>query len=191
MSAARTTMPGASTRGAGASFTACRRLTWLPPTATRFSSNRSHRLRVPLIFAGLAWVLYFVPGVFGAYGIFIDELYYVSCAKRLAWGYVDHPPLAPFLLRGALAIFGDSIVALRVPAATCRRAGRLAHRMDRWTARRFAIRTGDSVRRGRVVAAAAGAVRVLLDERHRAGVVAGVGRSLSSKSNAATMGAGG
>ncbi len=57
----------------------------------------------------LAWVLYFVPGVVGAYGIFIDELYYVSCAKRLAWGYVDHPPLAPFLLRGALAIFGDSI----------------------------------------------------------------------------------
>ena len=114
--------------------------------------------------------------LFGAYGVFIDELYYVSCAKRLAWGYVDHPPLAPFLLRGALAIFGDSIVALRVPAATC---GALVVFLTGWIsrpARRLAIRTGDRLRGGRLVAAAAGAVRVLLDERHRAGVVAGAGR---------------
>ena len=27
-------------------------------------------------------------------GIFRDELYYIACANRLAWGYVDHPPLS-------------------------------------------------------------------------------------------------
>ncbi len=78
----------------------------------------SARMQVPLAAAGLAWVLYFLPGVVGWFGPFIDELYYVSCARRLAWGYVDHPPLAPFLLRLSLGVFGDSIVALRVPAAT-------------------------------------------------------------------------
>lgn len=89
---------------------------------------------VPLACAAVAWLLFLLPGVAGAYGIFIDELYYVSCAKRLAWGYVDHPPLAPFLLRGALALLGDSIYALRVPAATLGAlavygAGRLAGRL--------------------------------------------------------------
>ena len=28
-----------------------------------------------------------------AYGYFRDELYYLACARHLAWGYVDHPPL--------------------------------------------------------------------------------------------------
>jgi len=74
--------------------------------------------RVPVIAAVIAWLLYLIPGVVGWFGVFIDELYYVSCANRLAWGYVDHPPLAPFLLRLSLALFGDSLLALRVPAAT-------------------------------------------------------------------------
>jgi hypothetical protein len=106
-------------------------------------------LRIPLIAAGLAWVLYFVPGVFGAYGIFIDELYYVSCAKRLAWGYVDHPPLAPFVLRGALAIFGESIIALRVPAATC---GALVVFLTGWISGRLgASRYGQALACGAVI----------------------------------------
>ena len=29
-----------------------------------------------------------------AYGWFRDELYYLVCARRLALGYVDHPPLS-------------------------------------------------------------------------------------------------
>ena len=27
------------------------------------------------------------------YGYFVDELYYLDCARHLAWGYVDQPPL--------------------------------------------------------------------------------------------------
>ncbi len=55
----------------------------------------------------------------GGYGYFIDEFYYIACAKRLAFGYVDHPPLAPFLLRLVLETFGQSLVAIRLlPALT-------------------------------------------------------------------------
>lgn len=109
------------------------------------------RLTTPLLCAGLAWLLYLLPGVAGAYGVFIDELYYVSCAKRLAWGYVDHPPLAPFVLRGALAIFGDSIVALRVPAATC---GALVVWLTGWMAGRLgASRYGQAIACAAVISA--------------------------------------
>lgn len=50
------------------------------------------------------------------YGYFIDEFYYIACAKRLAFGYVDHPPLAPALLAAIRAVLGESVVAIRVPA---------------------------------------------------------------------------
>jgi hypothetical protein len=73
---------------------------------------------IPGIFALIAWLLYFVPGLAGAYGPFIDEHYYVACAKRLAWGYVDHPPLGPFILRLAMMLAGDSLVVLRAVAST-------------------------------------------------------------------------
>jgi 4-amino-4-deoxy-L-arabinose transferase-like glycosyltransferase len=72
---------------------------------------------VPGAFACLAFLLSLVPGLVGPYGPFIDEVYYVACAKHLAWGYVDHPPLAPFLLRVAMAIGGDSLAVLRVLAS--------------------------------------------------------------------------
>jgi 4-amino-4-deoxy-L-arabinose transferase-like glycosyltransferase len=49
-----------------------------------------------------------------AYEYFIDELYYIACAKRLAFGYVDHPPLAPLLLRLSGTIIGYSVTALRI-----------------------------------------------------------------------------
>ena len=55
----------------------------------------------------------FVPG----YGFMADELYFLSCADQLAWGYVDHPPLSIFVLAGFRAVLGDSLLAVRlVPA---------------------------------------------------------------------------
>jgi 4-amino-4-deoxy-L-arabinose transferase-like glycosyltransferase len=56
-------------------------------------------------------------GQLWGYGYFIDELYYVACASRLAFGYVDHPPLAPAILRLEVALLGDSLAAIRVPSA--------------------------------------------------------------------------
>lgn len=54
---------------------------------------------------------------FNAFGIFRDEFYYLACAKRLAAGYVDHPPLSVLILKINTMLFGDSLFAIRlVPA---------------------------------------------------------------------------
>ena len=53
------------------------------------------------------------------YGTYIDEFYYDACARRLAWGYVDHPPFSIFVLRLVRASFGDSLFAMRAIAALC------------------------------------------------------------------------
>src|SRR5580704_18635928 len=56
-----------------------------------------------LLHGGTAW----------RYGYFRDELYFIACAKHLAWGYVDQPPLVAFAawLAGP---FGYSLLALRI-----------------------------------------------------------------------------
>jgi hypothetical protein len=51
------------------------------------------------------------------YGYFRDEFDYMSCGDHLAWGYVDQPPLIPFLIHLSRAVLGDSLRAVRfVPA---------------------------------------------------------------------------
>jgi hypothetical protein len=58
-----------------------------------------------------------ILGRYWGYGYFIDELYYLACAQRLAFGYVDHPPLSVALLRLDVALLGDSLPSIRFPAA--------------------------------------------------------------------------
>jgi len=51
------------------------------------------------------------------YGYFRDEFDYMACGDHLAWGYVDQPPLIPFLIHISRAVLGDSLRAVRfVPA---------------------------------------------------------------------------
>src|SRR5262245_18135885 len=69
--------------------------------------------RAPL-FALLAGTLLVHLPAMARYGWFRDELYYVSCAKRLAWGYVDQPPLSIALLAAWRRVFGDSLVGMRI-----------------------------------------------------------------------------
>ena len=47
------------------------------------------------------------------YGYFRDEFDYLSCGDHLAWGYVDQPPLLPFLVRISRALLGDSLRSIR------------------------------------------------------------------------------
>jgi 4-amino-4-deoxy-L-arabinose transferase-like glycosyltransferase len=54
----------------------------------------------------------------GGYGFFIDELYFMACGQHLSWGYVDMPPLTAAQAWAARALFGDSLLAIRIfPAA--------------------------------------------------------------------------
>jgi hypothetical protein len=55
----------------------------------------------------------------GRYGIFRDELYYLSCASRPAAGYVDQPPFSILFLAAWRALVGDSAASLMVPPALC------------------------------------------------------------------------
>jgi 4-amino-4-deoxy-L-arabinose transferase-like glycosyltransferase len=69
-----------------------------------------------LVLGGLSLALllyHLLTSALGGYGFFIDEFYYVACSKRLALGYVDHPPLSVLMLALSRRLLGDSIVAVR------------------------------------------------------------------------------
>ena len=66
-----------------------------------------------IAFAKLVFHCYFN----GRYGYFRDEFDYMSCGDHLAWGYVDQPPLIPFLIHVCRAVLGDSLRSIRfIPA---------------------------------------------------------------------------
>src|SRR5262245_27164541 len=48
------------------------------------------------------------------YGYHHDELYFLACGRHPALGYVDHPPLVPWLARLVDALFPHSLFALRL-----------------------------------------------------------------------------
>ena len=77
--------------------------------------------------------------VSGRYGYFRDEFYYLACARHLAWGYVDHPPAIAVIAWLSRALFGESLLGIRLLSAvagggTILLAGRLARVLggDRW-----------------------------------------------------------
>lgn len=47
------------------------------------------------------------------YGYFRDEFDYLACGNHLQWGYVDQPPLIPFLTHLSRAVLGDSLRSIR------------------------------------------------------------------------------
>src|SRR5881394_2131303 len=51
------------------------------------------------------------------YGFHRDELYLLACGQRLAWGALDHAPLAPALARLAAALGGATPAGQRVADA--------------------------------------------------------------------------
>jgi hypothetical protein len=53
------------------------------------------------------------------YGLFHDEAYYWACSRRLGLGYVDHPPLAPWILAAGTAALGDGRLVFELIPALC------------------------------------------------------------------------
>jgi 4-amino-4-deoxy-L-arabinose transferase-like glycosyltransferase len=51
------------------------------------------------------------------YGFHQDEMVVLDNARNLAWGFVEYPPLTPFLARIELTLFGLSLVGARTFAA--------------------------------------------------------------------------
>ncbi len=60
------------------------------------------------------FLVHAMTNIFGGYGYFRDELYYIACTDHMAWGYVDQPPLSMAVLWVSRLLFGDSIFALRL-----------------------------------------------------------------------------
>src|SRR5882762_9201771 len=90
-----------------------------------------------LAFANFLLHLYFN----NQYGYFRDEFDYMACGDHLAWGYVDHPPLVPFLVKISRLVLGDSLRSIRfIPALATSAAVILTAMMARELGgRRFAV----------------------------------------------------
>jgi 4-amino-4-deoxy-L-arabinose transferase-like glycosyltransferase len=52
-----------------------------------------------------------------AYGYHRDELYFLACARHLAWGYPDQPLFVPLIARLMSDLAPTSLVVLRLPSA--------------------------------------------------------------------------
>ena len=81
------------------------------PTSSRLPRSL---LLLLLALAGVKLALHLGVNLFGGYGIFRDELYYLACASHPALGYVDQPPLSIWMLTGVRALLGDSLFAIRL-----------------------------------------------------------------------------
>jgi hypothetical protein len=67
-----------------------------------------------LAFALIKFAIHIYTNTFAGYGIFRDELYYLSCASRPDFGYVDHPPFSIWVLGFIRLLIGDSVFAIRL-----------------------------------------------------------------------------
>ncbi|MFC0432196.1 glycosyltransferase family 39 protein [Kutzneria buriramensis] len=78
-------------------------------------------VRPVAIIAGLLGITLLATA--GRYGYFGDELYFVAAGHHLDFGYVDQPPLVPFLALIADTIAPGNLVVLRIPAILATVAG--------------------------------------------------------------------
>jgi len=87
-----------------------------------------------VLLALLKLLVHLATNLFGGYGIFRDELYYIACSQHLAWGYVDQPPFSIALLWLNRQLFDDSLFALRLLPAL---AGAVVVFLAGWLAKKL------------------------------------------------------
>ncbi len=80
------------------------------------TSARARKSDTAILFAIAAAIALFHILTNGQYGFHRDELQFLSDARHLDWGFVPYPPFTPFIQHIALALFGVSIVGLRLTA---------------------------------------------------------------------------
>ncbi len=80
-------------------------------TTERASSRFTSGPAIVLYIAAAKLLLHLLTAA--RYGIFRDEMYYLACSQHLAWGYVDHPPMAVLIAWFARHVFGESLLGLR------------------------------------------------------------------------------
>ncbi len=82
----------------------------------RFWQKLSFSAKVSLVFGVVLLLrLVFMTQI----GLIDDEAYHWSWAKELSLSYFDHPGLIAWLEAGAIAVFGESEWAVRLPAFFC------------------------------------------------------------------------
>src|SRR5436190_455293 len=88
------------------------------PRAAEAPSGGSMFTNGMIVAWGIAAIVFLFHLFFNnRYGYFRDEFDYMSCGDHLQWGYVDQPPLIPFLIHFSRILLGDSLRAIRfVPA---------------------------------------------------------------------------
>ncbi len=94
----------------------------MPGTAPAVSAPNSSRRSFVESGMAVVWAIALAKLLFhiyfnNRYGYFRDEFDYMSCGDHLQWGYVDQPPLIPFLIHVCRAVLGDSLRSIRfIPA---------------------------------------------------------------------------
>ncbi|MEI6682274.1 MAG: glycosyltransferase family 39 protein [Bacteroidota bacterium] len=66
------------------------------------------------LLSALLFVLFMISSMIRPYGYFCDELYFIACSKRLAFGYIDQPPLSILLLSAVQNLLGHTLFAVRI-----------------------------------------------------------------------------
>ena len=76
------------------------------------SGDRRSDIFVLLAIAGAVALFHILTN--NRYGFHRDELQFLADARHLDWGFVEFPPLTPFVERVSLSLFGVSLVGLRL-----------------------------------------------------------------------------
>lgn len=76
------------------------------------SASRSADYAILFAIAGAAAIFHIATN--GRYGFHRDELQFLTDARHLDWGFVAYPPFTPFVERVSMALFGLSLIGLRL-----------------------------------------------------------------------------